>query len=113
MANVESLDVVVSRLLKPGVLSVVLATREGVLLHSSLGSEHEESRKQALHFSRVLDATLAAYKEMGIVELPLLLSFVSCNLEYVLSVGDATGGCFFITCRENKPSVEREGGSKQ
>jgi hypothetical protein len=52
--NGDSLEVIVGRLMRPGVLSVVLATQEGALIHSTLGLDNEESKKQALHFSKVL-----------------------------------------------------------
>ena len=65
----------------------------------------EEAKLQALHFSKVLSATLAAYSAQGIKEMPEVISFMSTRREFVLSGLGSGPDCFFITAKDNSTSA--------
>jgi hypothetical protein len=100
MASPPALADILARLKeRPGVASVVLATKAGAVVDST-GVDAEEAKLQALHFSKVLAATNAAYVAQGI-EGPEVISFISTRREFVLSGVGSGPDCFFITAKDN------------
>jgi hypothetical protein len=71
----------------------------------SIGVDAEEAKLQALHFSKVLAATLEAYNAQSIKEVPEVISFMSTRREFVLSGLGSGPDCFFITAKDNSASA--------
>lgn len=73
-----------------------------VVACSTLGVDADEAKRQAFHFSKLLDATRATFNELG-TAMPEVVSLVAPDVEHVLSLGPSSvggsGECFFITTR--------------
>jgi hypothetical protein len=75
-----------------------------LVFHSTLGVDSEEAKKQAFHFSKLVSNTLSSFEALGIKEVPEVLSYVTGNSEYVLTLGPASqpSDLFFITTKRNE-----------